>query len=118
MGILVSWIILSLSVWITAAILPGFRLRSPGSAFGVAAIFGVLDFLLGWVLFVVLALGTLGIGLVLAFITRWIVNAILLKLTDAFTDALTIDGFKWALGGAAMMSIIGTVGEALVRGLF
>ncbi len=117
MGLILSWIILSLAVWITAIVLPGFHVKSLGSAFVVAAIFGVLNFLLGWLLFVVLAIGTLGIGLLLAFVTRWIVNAILLKITDALSDSLKIDGFKWALGGALMMSLLGTLGEWLVRGM-
>lgn len=33
----------------------------------------------------------------LAFITRWIIDAILLKITDAMSDTLTIDGLGWAL---------------------
>jgi len=117
MGLLASWLILTVSVWVTAAILPGFHVRSFGSSFGVAAIFGVLNFFLGWLLFTVFAVGTLGIALLLAFITRWIVNAILLKLTDALSDALTIDSFGWALGGAALMSALGSVGGWVVRGM-
>lgn len=118
MSILLSWVILSLAVWITAVILPGFHLKGFGSAFLVAAIFGILNFFLGWLFFVVFAIGTLGIALLLAFITRWIINAILLKLTAALTDALKIDSFLWALGGALLMSVLGTVGEALLRGVF
>lgn len=118
MGLILSWIILSLAVWITAAVLPGFHVKSFGSAFLVAAIFGILNFFLGWLLFVVLGLATLGIGFLLAFLTRWLVNAILLKITDAVSDSLQIDGFRWALGGALMMSLLGTAGEWLVRGMF
>jgi len=117
MSFLLSWAILSLAVWITAQVLPGFHVKSLPSAFVVAAIFGVLNFLLGWLFFVVFAIGTLGLALLLAFITRWIINAILLKITDAVSDALKIDSFGWALGGALMMSAIGTLGEWLVRGL-
>jgi putative membrane protein len=111
---LLSWLIMSLAVWITATVLPGFHVKGVGSAILVAAIFGVLNFLLGWLIFGALAIATLGIGLLLAFITRWIVNATLLKLTDALTDHLTIDGFRWALIGALMISLIGTVGEWLI----
>lgn len=114
MNFLLSWLIMTLAVWITAMVLPGFHVRSFGSAILVAAIFGVLNFLLGWLIFAVLAIATLGIGLLLAFITRWIVNALLLKLTDALTDHLTIDGFRWALIGALMISALGTVGEWLL----
>jgi putative membrane protein len=113
-NLLITWLIITLAVWITAMALPGFHVKGFTSAILVAAIFGVLNFLLGWLIFAVLAVATLGIGLLLAFITRWIVNAILLKLTDALTDHLTIDGFRWALIGALMISVISTVAEWLL----
>jgi putative membrane protein len=118
MELLLSWLILSFAVWLTATILPGFHVKSFGSAILVAAIFGVLNYLLGWILFAIFTVATLGLAWLLAFITRWIINAILLKLTDALTDHLTIDSFAWALGGALMMSVIGTVGEMLVQAAF
>jgi putative membrane protein len=84
----------------------------------VAAIFGVLNFLVGWLLFAVFTVATLGIAWLLAFITRWIINAILLVITDKLTDHLKIDSFGWALGGALVMSLVGTVGEWLIRSAF
>ncbi|MEX2529893.1 MAG: phage holin family protein [Gemmatimonadota bacterium] len=111
MSFLISWLVLSLAVWITAVVLPGFHVKSFGSAVVVAALFGVLNFLLGWIFFVVFSIATLGIAFLLAFITRWIINAIILKLVAALTDRLTIDSFGWALGGALMMSALGTLAE-------
>ena len=96
----------------------GLHVKSPKSALIVAAIFGLLNFLLGWLLFAVFAVATLGIAWLLAFITRWIVNAILLVITDKLTDHLKIDGFRWALAGAFMMSLVGTIGEWIVRSMF
>ena len=118
MSLLLSWLVLSFAVWLTAAVLPGFHVKSFTSAILVAAIFGVLNFLLGWLLFALFTVATLGLAWLLAFITRWIINAILLKLTDALTDHLTIDSFGWALGGALMMSAIGTVAEWIIRAIF
>jgi putative membrane protein len=118
MELILSWLILSFAVWATDALLPGFHVKSPTSALLVAAIFGVLNFLLGWLLFAVFTVLTLGIAWLLAFITRWIINAILLVLTDKLTDHLKIDSFGWALGGALLMSAIGTLGEWLVRSAF
>jgi putative membrane protein len=115
MDLLLSWLILSFAVWITAAVLPGFHVKSFGSALLVAAIFGGLNFLLGWLLFAVFTVATLGIAWLLAFITRWIIDAILLILTDRLTNHLSIDSFAWALGGALMMSLIGTAGQMLLR---
>src|SRR5688500_12377443 len=118
MSLILSWLILTLAVWVTSAVLPGFHVKSPKSALLVAAIFGVLNFLLGWVLFAIFSVATLGIAWLLAFITRWIINAILLVITDKLTDHLKIDSFGWALGGALVMSLVGTLGEWLVRAVF
>ncbi len=118
MSLLLSWVILSLAVWITAELLPGFHVKSFGGAFVVAAIYGVLSMFLGWLIWTVFAIATLGLALLLAFVTRVIVNAILLVITDKVSDTLKIDSFGWAMGGALMMSVIGTVGEWLVRGMF
>jgi putative membrane protein len=117
-SILLSWLILSLAVWVTAVVLPGFHVRSFGSAIIVAAIFGTLNFLLGWLIFAIFTIATLGLAWLFAFITRWIINALLLKLTDALTDRLRIDGFGWALAGALMMSALGTLGQWMVMGSY
>ncbi|MEW6320599.1 MAG: phage holin family protein [Acidobacteriota bacterium] len=116
MSLILSWLILSGAIYVTAVLLPGFHLKSGRSALLVAAIFGVLNFFLGWLLFAVFTVATLGLAYLLAFVTRWIINAILLKLADAMTDHLTIDGFGWALAGAFVMSALGTVGEWLLVG--
>jgi putative membrane protein len=112
---LLSWLVLSFAVWATASLLPGMHLKSFGSAVLVAALFGVLNFFLGKLLFVLFGIGTLGIAWLLAFITRWIIDAIILKVTDALTDHIDIDGFRWALGAAAVMALLGTVGEWVIQ---
>jgi putative membrane protein len=117
MNLVLSWLILSFAVWLTGAVLPGFHVKGAKSALIVAAVFGVLNLLLGWLLFTVFTVATLGIAWLLAFITRWIINAILLMLTDKLTDHLKIDSWTWAFGGALTISAIGTVGEWLVRGV-
>jgi putative membrane protein len=118
MNFLVSWLVLSLSVWITAMVLPGFHVKSLGKAVLVAAIFGILNALLGWLFFAIFTVATLGLAWLFSFITRWIINAILLKITDRLTTGLTIDGFRWALAGALMISVLGTVMEWLLLRAF
>lgn len=114
MTLLLNWLILSFAVYLTAAILPGFHVKNFKSAILVAALFGILNFLLGWLFFTVFTVFTLGIAWLLAFITRWIIDAIILKLTDKMTDRLTIDGFGWALVGALIMATLGTLGQWMV----
>ncbi len=117
MSLLITWLITSIAVYVTALILPGFQVKNFASAILVAAIFGLLNALLGWLLFGVFAIATLGIAWLLGFITRWIINAILLKLTDALTDHLTIKGFGNALLGALIISIVSTASTWLLGGL-
>lgn len=112
-GLLASWLILSLAFWFTAKLLPGFHVSGFWGAIKVAALFGILNWLLGWFIFAVLGIATLGLGFVFAFITRWIVSAIVLKLTDALSSSLSIVSMGRALLGALLMSALGTAGEYL-----
>jgi len=115
---LISWLVLSFAVWLTALILPGFHVRNFGSAILVAAIFGILNALLGWLFFAVFTIATLGLAWLFAFITRWIINAILLKFTDKLMKGFRIDNFGWALLGALMISLVSAVTDWMLRGLF
>lgn len=115
MSLLVTWFFASLGLLLAGAIVPGFRIKGFGNAAITAVIFGLLNLLVGWLLFVIIGIGTLGIGFLLGFLTRWIVNGIVLKITDAVTDRLTIHGFMPALLGALVISVVTSVGEWLVR---
>jgi len=110
-----QWLVLSLAFWLTAVIVPGFRLRGFRDAIVVAAIFGVVNFLLGTILFWVIGLATLGIGLLLWFITHWVVNAILLKVTDALTSRLEVRSFGTAMIAALVMSVLMWIGMSLLH---
>ena len=105
LNILLSWLILSCIVWLTAVVLPGFRVRGFKGAVIVAGLFGLMNWALGWFLFTVIGLATLGLGFVLAFVTHLIVNAILLKLTDAMSRSLAIRSFGHAFAGAAIIGL-------------
>jgi putative membrane protein len=109
MGLLISWLVTSVAVWVTAAVLPGFKVKDFKSAVIVALIFGLLNFLLGWLLFAVFTVATLGLAWLLWFLTRWVINTLLLMLTDKLTDHLKIDSFAWALLGALAISIVSSV---------
>lgn len=115
LSILISWLVLGAALLLTAQVLPGFQLTGGwrGAAV-VSVIFGIINWLIGWLLFVMLGIVSLGLGFLLAFITRWIVNALLLRLTDAVSDRLNIESFKTALIGALLISLFGTIGQWLV----
>ena len=108
--LLLQWLILSLAFWLTARLVPGFHVRSLGDAIVVAAVFGIVNFLLGTLLYYVLGFATLGIGFLLSVLTHWIVNAILLKITDGLTSRLEVRSFGTALIAALVMSLLGKAG--------
>ncbi len=110
-GIVASWLVLSVAVWFAATILDGVTVKDTASVVVVAALFGVLNFFLGWLFFVVFAIGTLGIAALLAFLTRWVIDAIILKIVDGMTDRISIDGFGSAFLAALIMAFVGSVGH-------
>jgi putative membrane protein len=108
--LIIHWLILSLAFWFTARIIPGFRVAGFWDAIVVAAIFGIVNFLLGTLLYYGIGIATLGIGLLLSFLTHWFVNAVLLKITGALTSRLEVRTFGTALVAALVMSLLGRVG--------
>ena len=114
--LLISWAVLTLGFWVAATLLPGVTIPRVKYAILVAALFGVLNTVLGFALFAFIGIGTLGIGFLLAFVTRCVVDAIVLKLTDALTSRLTIRGFGSALLCALIMSAVGTVSQMVLVG--
>lgn len=107
---LLHWLILSLAFWLTSKIVPGFRVAGLWDAVLVAAIFGIANWLLGTLLYGIFVVLTLGLGLLLSFITHWLLNAVLLKLTDALTSRLEVRSFGTALVAALVMSVLGKIG--------
>ncbi len=111
---LLSWLVLSFGVWAAAALLPSVHIKSFKSAIIVAAALGVLNVLIGWLLFVIIGIGTLGLGFLFAFLTRLVVSAILLKIIDAAMDSLRIESFGASFLMALIIAVIGGVADWLI----
>jgi len=82
-----------------------------------AALVGFLEWAAGWLVPGVVVVGALGIGLLFLFITRLVVSAIILKIADSISENIRIASFGVALLAALIMSLVGTVAEALLRHL-
>lgn len=115
MSMLWSVLILSCSVWITAEVLPGIKVKSFWDAIIVSIIFGLANFFFGWFLFVFIGIATIGLGFIFAFLTRVVVSALLLMLTDKLTDRLTVQSFGWAFWGAVVISVLSFVIEKVLH---
>lgn len=103
--IIVSYLILSVSILAMGAIVPGIKLGGVKSALKVAAVYGLLNFvlfkLLIFVTFPLLILKVLTLGLF-----GIVLNAALLMITDKLLDDFKLAGFGSALLGAAGISLV------------
>ena len=105
MYMLLHLAVLTLTVLALARLLPGVHIRSMGSAIVVAIVFSLLDFFLGWLVRVFLfipAILTLGL---LFLIMPFIVNTILLWLTDKLLRSFEIETFGGLFASAAIITV-------------
>jgi putative membrane protein len=103
---LLHLVVLTLTVLMLARLLPGVHIKSAGSALIVAVVFSLLNFFLGWVVKVALfvpAILTLGL---LFLILPFIVNTVMLWLTDKLLSAFEIDSFGSLLMSAAVITLV------------
>ena len=104
--LLVTWVVVAVAFGITSWLLSGMDVSGGfGSYLWVSAIFGVVNAVLGTILRrVALPFSLLTLGLF-----SLVISAILLVITDALTDRLTIDEFFWTAIWAAIILAFVTV---------
>jgi putative membrane protein len=98
--------VLTVTILALARFLPGVRVKSALSALAVAVVFSLLNFFLGWIVKVALfvpAILTLGL---LFLILPFIVNAVMLWLTDKLLSAFAIDSLGSLLVSAAVITLV------------
>jgi putative membrane protein len=102
--------VLALAVFALSRFFPGIvRVRSGGTAVVVAVIFSILNFLLGWLIRALLFVpGLLTLGL-LFFFVPFIVNAVLLWLTDKLMRSFELRGARGLLVSSAVITLVNGV---------
>jgi putative membrane protein len=104
--VLLHLIVLTATVLLLARFLPSVRVKSVGSAIVVALVFSVLNVLLGWFIRAVLFVpALLTLGLLFLFIP-FIVNAVLLWLTDKLIKSFAIDTMGGLFASAAILTVV------------
>jgi putative membrane protein len=112
-SLLINWALLAGAFATTAWALDG--LSVSGGVWGyivVAAIFGIVNAIVG----TLLRLFTLPLTILTLGLFSFVVNAVLLVITDALSDHLNIDHFFWtAIWAAVIMAIASVVLHYAVR---
>jgi putative membrane protein len=105
--LLIRWALLAVAFAVTAWILDGMDIS--GGFWGyvwVSALFGIVNAIIGTILRVF----TLPLTIITLGLFSIVVNALMLSLTDALTDHLTIDEFWWtAIWAAILVSLVSVI---------
>lgn len=109
---LIRWVFLAAAFAITSWLLSGMDVSGGVWAyFWVSALFGIANALLGTILRII----TFPLTVVTLGLFSLIVTAIMLSITDALSDNLTIDEFWWtAIWAAVILAVVSAVFELLL----
>ena len=115
LGLALGWLLLAAAFAITSWLIDGMDISGGfWSYVWVSAIFGLVNAVVGTILRIL----TLPLTLLTLGLFSVIVNAILLSITDALTDRLTIDDFFWtAIWAAIILAVVTVVLEAAALAL-
>jgi len=97
---------LAATVLLLSRVVPGVRIRSAGTAVLVAVVFSLLNFFLGWLIRVLLFVpALLTLGLLFLFMS-FIVNTVMLWLTDKLIASFEISSRRALLVSSAGITVV------------
>ena len=105
MSFLWNLLLLSIAVFIVAKTIPGIHIKNFGTAIGIAVVYSIINFLLGWLI--------MALTLPFLFITfglfKFVINAFLLFITDKLLDDFRIDGLMTTLAAAVLITVVDSI---------
>lgn len=105
MGLLISWIVSTIAIIVTAYFLPGVHVSSLVAALVTAVILGIVNA----VIKPLLILFTLPLTIVTLGLFTFVINALMILLVSAIVPGFKVDGFWWALAFSIILSIVNSV---------
>src|SRR5438477_6998922 len=112
MRFLVRLLLNGVAIVLAAYVLPGLHVDGPVPALVAGIILGFVNAIVRPVLFLLtLPLTLLTLGLFI-----FVLNAICFALTAWLVPGFSVDGFRWALIGALVVSIVSWILDALIVG--
>jgi putative membrane protein len=103
--VVIAWLLSAAAFLGVSKLLPGFRVGSFGTALVVAAVYSVLYLVLHFILFQVLWILTIPLVVLTLGIIFFVVNAVVLWLTDKLVQDFDIDSTATLLMAAVLLTI-------------
>ncbi len=105
MNFILGILFFAVSVFVVANLMPTIRIKSFGTAVAVSLVYSLVNFLVGWLItFLALPFILITFGLFI-----FVVNAILLWLTDQLIDDFEIKGFGSTLIASLLISLVNSI---------
>ncbi|HSW88333.1 MAG TPA: phage holin family protein [Candidatus Saccharimonadales bacterium] len=105
MGLLISWLVSTIAIIVTAYFLPGVHISSLTAALVTAVILGIVNAILK----PLLILFTLPLTILTLGLFTFVINALMILLVSAVVPGFKVDGFWWALLFSIVMSIVNSI---------
>ncbi len=96
---------LAVAIFIIARLLPSVHLKSFGTAIIVAIVYSLVNFFVGWLLILL----TLPLLIVTFGLLKFVLNAIMLWITDKLIADFKIDGFAATLLAAFLITLVDAI---------
>ena len=103
---LIGWLLLGVAFLGVSKALPGFRIASFSTALVVSAVYSVLYVVLHFILFKVLWILTIPLVILTLGIIFFVVNAVILWLTDKLVEDFKIDSTATLILAAVLLTIV------------
>jgi putative membrane protein len=108
--VIAKWLVGALSIIIVAEVLEAVTVTSIYIALIVALLWGLMNISIKpFLIIITLPLNILTFGLF-----TFIINGALLLFLASFIDGLSVDGFWWAVGAAASVTVLNWLGNRLI----
>jgi putative membrane protein len=104
--VLIAWLLSAAAFLGVSKILPGFRIGSFSTALVVSAVYSILYVVLHFILFKVLWILTIPFVILSLGIIFFVVNAVILWLTDKLVEDFDIDSTATLLMAAVLLTIV------------
>jgi putative membrane protein len=107
--VLIAWLLSAAAFLGVSKLLPGFRIGSFGTALAVSAVYSILYVVLHFILFNVLWILTIPFVILSLGIIFFVVNAVILWLTDKLVEDFGIDSTATLIVAAVLLTIVNWV---------